>query len=248
MPQPPSLLPIQLDPIAALIAICVMAPIAYYLLRSPGKKGGGTADLYALVVDEASGTIRQEKFVKIEDRVYTAIDTPQPLFLIVPPNTRIYRCRTGKLGSADCVLAKASSFLALPLDPAITSAVSHLLSTDEFAELSNEEVVKLLRKLYEAEGKKLGHMRISAPTTIAMAFDVKRVLTELLNRVFGAASEAVTHFFRVSRHAEKLESYLQALGTYAEKRHAWLWYIVLLVFVAFVGFAVVQAVMRGAIP
>lgn len=245
---PPSIFPgLPLDPLTMLIASIVLIPIAVYLFWASGRGGGGrgSPDLYALVIDEETGTVTQEKFVKIEDRVYTAIDTPYPRFLIVPPNTKVYKCRMGRLVNADCVLAKASSLLALPLDPEITAAVSHLLSSDEFESISNEDVVKLLRRLYDMEEKKLGKIRISAPTTVAIAFDVKRIIGEMINRVFGAASEAVMHFFRVSRHIEKLESYLQALGVYAEKRYTWLWYIVVLVFVALVGFAIVQAVMGG---
>jgi len=234
-------IPISPIIVVPLIIAFVVALVLPLMLRRKGKIG---PDMHALVIDETDGTISMMQFIKIADRVYAAINTSYPLFLIIPTNTRVYQCITAAKTKVPCVIAYARGLLSLPLDPKVTSTLSHLLSTDEMAELNNEDTVKLLRTLYDMEEKKLGKVRISGPAVVAFAFDVKRLVSEIINKVFGAASEAVIHYFRSARNIEALEKYLQALAAYSARRYSWLIYIILLIFAAAIGFTLVMQVMH----
>jgi len=242
--QLPIQIPISIGPAAIGTATVLLVIIVFAFLSRGGRR---KADIYALIIDETDGTISLQKFLKIEDRVYTAIDTTYPMFLILPSGTKTFQCYAGKT-KVPCVLAYARGLLALPLDPNITAALSHLLSTEDLVSLQNEETVKLLRTLYEMEEKKLGKIRISTPTVVAVAFDVKRIISEIINKIFGAASEAVIHYFRSARNIEALEKYLQALGTYAERRMSWLWYIAMIIIAIAIAFVLIAQVVPGLFP
>ena len=220
---------IPFDPMLMIIMlpvlIIVMILVFYQRVRARTEP-----DMYGLIIDETDNTISLMKFIKIEDRIYAAIDTSYPLFMVVPPEVHSYQCISGKK-KVPCFLAYARGLLALPLDPKVASAVSNLLSTEEMEEIKNEEATKILRYLYDLEEKKTGKIRISAPTTLAIAFDIKKILQEIINKVFLGASQAVSHFFASARNIDTLRKYLEALGAYAEKRHSWLVYVAIIIMV-----------------
>jgi len=226
----PFAFPVQVNPIA-IAAVGVAIGVLVFLPLLLRRRGKISPDMYALVIDETDGSISMMQFIKIADRVYAAINTSYPLFLIIPTNTRVYQCITATKTKVPCVISYARGLLALPLDPKVTSTLSHMLSTDELEHLENEEVVKLLRTLYDMEEKKFGKIRLGGPAVVAMAFDVKRLVSEIINKVFGAASEAVIHYFRSARNIEALERYLQALAAYSARRYAWLIYLAIIIIV-----------------
>jgi len=232
LPQPtiPIWIPENLPAILGIAGAVLVLIIIAGLARGGRGGAGGKADMYAYIIDETDNTLSFHRFTKIADRVYVSLDSNVPLFLIVPPNTRPYQCVRGR-NTFPCYLAYARGLMATPPDPKITSAVSLLLSSDDMVQLSNEDVVKLLRYLYDMEEKKLGRITIAAPMSIAFAFDVKKLVGEIISRIFTAASDAVTHFFRTARNIETVERWLQALGAYAERRWSWLWYLIILIIV-----------------
>jgi|GEM_PF-3811066 len=226
-----------------LVVVGVPMIIVIILVTTMGRKKAMKPDMYALLIDETDGTISLMKLLKIEDRVYASIDTSYPLFLVVPPDIKSYQCYVGK-SKVPCFLAYARGLLALPLDPKIVSTLSDLLSTDDLEKIRNEDAVKVLRYLYDLEEEKIGRIRISAPCVLAIAFNVKRVIQEIINKVFLGASQTVSHFFASARNMENLRRYLEALGMYAEKRHSWLMYIAIIIMT--VGIAL--AIILGVIP
>lgn len=233
-------LPIPLFPIAfdirillVMAAVITIMVIIVVLVKTRTKT---KPDVYGLIIDESDGSVSLMQFLKLSDRVYAAINTSYPLFLIIPHTTKTYMCHAGK-AKVPCVLGYARSLLALPLDPKVTSAVSAFLDTEEHMKLSNEETIKLLRQLYDMEEKKIGRIRLSSPSSVAIAFDVKKIVSDIINKVFEGASEAVIHYFRSARNIETLEKYLQSLARYAERRYSWLIYIAIIVMA--VGIAVV---------
>jgi len=220
------------------------AVVVIVVLTVMARRGRVKPDMYALVFDETDNTVSLMRFLKIGDRVFTAIDTSYPMFLILPSNTKVYTCIAGRM-KVPCVLAHARSLLALPLDPQITAAVSHLLSSEGLERIENEDAVKILRRLYEMEENKVGRIRVAAPAVLAIAFDVKRIISEIIARVFGAAAEAVTHYFRIARNIETVERYLQALGAYAERRMSWLVYVAIIIMVVAIAAALIMNVFPG---
>jgi len=239
-------LPIYLPPINPAVAIgtggaVVAAIIIIMNVRTRSRQRG---DLYALIIEETDKSIYTGIFIKLADRVYAAINTSYPLFLIVPPGVSSYVCYMGKQ-KVPCVLAYARGMLAMPLDPQIISATSHLLSTDDMVSLSHEETIKLLRSLLDMQEKKIGKMTVASPLTVAFAFDVKKVVMDLINKVFANANEAVIHYFRSARNLEALERYLQALARYAERRYSWLIYIAIILIAAGVAAVLIMQFWGG---
>jgi len=239
-------LPIALPPINPIVVAGAGGAVAVAIIvmmtaRSRSRQRG---DLYALIIEETDKSIYTGIFIKLADRVYASINTSYPLFLIVPPGVSSYVCYMGKQ-KVPCVLAYARGMLAMPLDPQIISATSHLLSSDDMVNLSNEETVKLLRSLLDMQEKKIGKMTIASPLTVALAFDVKKIVMDLINKVFANANEAVIHYFRSARNLEALERYLQALARYAERRYSWLIYIAIILIALGITIVIVMQVWGG---
>ena len=228
---------------ALIIILYVVFSVMSKMGTSRGRKTKGKGDLLGIIADDSSNTIRHVWFDRIGDKVY--VGTDEPLFLVIPSNVNIYRC--DDYGGVPCVTAYARNMIVLPQDPEILSDFSNLVS-DGNIEIDNEDVIKTLRKLFELEKIHKGYIRVSAPLTIATAYNIPRMISSLINKILGGAGESIMHFFRTAKNSETLRKYIETLGEYHEKKRGWIQGVGIAIFIILLGISLVLLVTHGHAP
>lgn len=231
--------------LGSFIGMILLVMMYYFIAIRPKARATTSArigrEVKAVVIDDSTGTLSTIRFREIGNNVYGSIGGSKPMFLVVPPGTKSYRC-----GSDICYMAYGTDVVLVPLDPTTIGKISTLLSTDEMAKIKDEDVRKLLRKMFELEDKKTGTITISPDMKISMAFDIKHVIRELLHKTLGGAGLTIQHFFRSMGNIEEFERYIRAMSEYESKRFSWAWIVGVVIFMLLIGVAIVISVKGGA--
>ncbi len=231
--------------LGSFVMMIVLVLLYYYTSVKPRVKAMENTRIgrmvKAVVIDDSTGTLSTVRFREIGNNVYGSIGSSRPMFLVVPPGTKSYRC-----GSDICYMAYGTDVVLVPLDPTTIGKISTLLSTDEMAKIKDEDVRKLLRKMFELEDKKTGTITISPDMKIGIVFDVKHVIRELLHKTLGGAGLTIQHFFRSMGNIEEFERYIRAMSEYESKRFSWAWIVGVVLFMLLIGVAIVISVKSGA--
>jgi len=227
----------QLEPgtlvmlLSVALAIAIVLGLAWLLFSWRRGRASPPGDVYGIVFFPSTHTVSVVPFARLDEGIYTATSFSHPLFLVVPPGVKSYNCRIGR-GNAPCYLAMAYNLFALPLNPKAVANISYLLETEDMAEISKEDTMKILGHLVDLEEEKVGVVRISPMLNFAMAFNVNKLVSELVERDYANASEVVTHLFRAIRNTEVMSRYLSQLTAFVARRWSWLVYLAILILAA----------------
>ena len=230
--------------LGATVFVILLVLMYYLFVFRPSVKTVEKAkigrEVKALIIDDSTNTISSVMFKEIGNNVYGSTSGGKPLFLVVPPGTKSYRC-----GTDICYIAYGTDVVLVPLDPTTIGKISTLLSTDEFVKINEEDVRKVLRKIFELEDKKNGVINVSPDLKINMAFDIKRVIRELLHKTLGGAGLTIQHFFRTMGNIEEFERYIRAMSEYQAKKYSWLWAVGVVIFMLLLGLGLFIAIKGG---
>ena len=221
------------------ILVFILALIYAFLKFSPGSRR--KCDLVALVINDKERKIEARCLDKLAHNVY--VDSKNPAFLVLLRNTKTY-----KFKKYSAVLAYQGDLLLLPLDPAELSTISRLYASEEHLGMTQEEIEKMLSKLYSLQDKITGHIAITPRTKVAFTFDVKKIIRNSLDSVLSNASEALIHILQILRRGEIYERLVSSLAAYQTAKYSWMKYIIYAVLViGIVAYILMYASHGGAV-
>ncbi len=239
--------------VSIILGLAIAVALAFILFGRGGGGGGGGSppgkgDLLVLEYDEDSGEIVERMFTRIgaSSYVYTGPDGPK--FLEITPGTRIYKCRKGKK-IVPCVPAYPRDILAIPFDPALAAATSLLLARDDMVEIASEsDAVKLLKALYDRMEDKQGKVVLEGPTRVLFSFNLKRILTGVMDIFAVEGATFIKHFLSSAANVAMLERLYRALGEMVERRYRWIQYAAVGVVAVGLAIGLASMFLKGAPP
>ncbi len=223
--------------ITAILIGAISVPMAIRRMR----KRKEPADLYAIVIDKQHRKITKIPFIKLADRIYAALKEG-PLFLYMPGRIHSYTCWFNE--KVPCVMGYKRGYLVLPFDPMFAQAVHALMNVEELAEIPRDDISKMISYIYGLQEKLIGHIKISPKFSIAIAFDLERLLTEYFDKVADDASEAIQHFFAMSRNYQTFQKYVESVTRVMEAKYVWMRYLIPLLIAFGIMWIMIGAFMR----
>jgi len=205
---------------AMLMIAIVLGVYIYFFVLRPRKHE--SCDIYGLEFNDKTGKIERKCFERLADNLY--FNPKDPTFLVILKDTKIYRFE-GK----PTVPIYSSSILSIPLNPKKLTLQTAFFSTEEFSELSSEELEKLIAKLYSLEEKVQGHIVVSPNTKIAFSFRPVKLIREALDDSVRRASEALIHILQILRRADVYERLVKSLTELQRSKYTWMQYLMYII-------------------
>ena len=201
-----------------LISMIVILGILIILKRRGGMGSVSKCDLYVLNIDESNNTISLECLEKLHGDTYIKYDESEPLLVSVPKKVHRYKIKIGGKTYDDAVITYSYHGILLPLDVKLMSGISLITSTNEYAELDEDELPKLLAELHKLSDRVKGHVVIAPKYRIAFAFNIRKAIRDAIEKILYDAGETVQHLFSTMRRTSSYKEYIDSLTKYHEAK------------------------------
>jgi len=226
-----------------LISMIIILGILIVFAKRRQATGVGSCDMYALTIDESGNTVSLECLEKLHGDTYIRYEDEEPLLVAIPKNVHKYRARIGGKTYDNVVIAYTYNGVMLPLDVRLMSGISLITSTNEYAELDEDELSKLLAEMHKLSDRVKGHIVIAPKYKVAFAFNIRRAIRNAIEKILYDAGETIQHLFSTMRASSGYKDYIESLTKYHEVKLSRWKYII-----TFIAVAGIIAVILMSLP